>query len=695
MNRFPHHFFALLVLMLLGISSAYAATGYGIFVAEIPVTIDNAGDILGNGQFKYDVSTKTLTVKNADLTNNGAMGTGIANMEIEGLVIKLIGTSTFTTRNHVIYSAKPFSITGTGTLNGTSTGTKSHGLYLYGGRTTVCTINGPKLNLTGAKYGVYGSSGMEKLVVEGDYTSLNLEGDEDLITVYTLGNITLGSGMYITEPYGGYFSPDLKSITTDGTTAYKGKVIIGEPKFYGIVIGDTNVTTANVTDVRGDGQFSYDPLANRLVVSNANLTNKDGRLGNGIDNRSAEGLVIQIEGDNVFNVRNEIISSKVPLSITGSGTLTGVSTSYVGMLFWDEDAMTCTINGPKLDFTAIDNGLYDLYHTTTLQVEGSTTSLTLRPGNGHAAIDGLKRLSLGDDVCIASPEGARFSTELMSITTDGTTPYKGTTIITTPEDYGLRIGEIHVNSVNANDIRGDGQFRYDNDTKTLYVRNADLTNTDGIQGSGITNWSVPNLTIVLEGVNTIYAHNDVIGSQESLTITGTGTLNGTSSGGYPLYLWGDAITCTINGPIINLTGTTNGMNCYRPNNTLAVEGYSIVSLEPAEGYPTITKLAHLRLGEGQYITEPAGGIFSEDMLTITTDNVTPYSGRVLISRKRPDIPGIEGDVNGDKKVDEADIAAILTIMAGNTGNATADVNHDGIINVADITAIIILMTKGH
>ena len=222
-------------------------------------------------------------------------------------------------------------------------------------------------------------------------------------------------------------------------------------------------------------------------------------------------------------------------------------------------------------------------------------------------------------------------------------------------------------------------------------RNADLTNTDGIQGSGINNWSVADLTIVLEGENTFYTRNEVIGSKESLTITGTGTLNGTSYAGYPFYLWGDAITCTINGPMISLTGTTNAMNCYKANNTLAVEGYSIVSLEPAEGYPTITNLGHLRLGEGQYITEPAGGIFSEDMLTVTTDNVAPYSGRVLISRKRPYIPGIEGDVNGDGKVDGADIAAILAIMAGNTGNATGDVNHDGIIDVADIAAVITLM----
>ncbi|MBP5337765.1 MAG: dockerin type I repeat-containing protein [Prevotella sp.] len=691
MNRFLHQLSALLALVLIGTGTLHATTYYGICVGEEDVTSDNASDVLGNGQFSYDYQTKTLTVRNADLTNTGALGYGITNREIEGLVIKFIGNSTFTTRNSSIYSAKSFSITGTGTLNGTSN--DSHGLYLYGG-TTVCTINGPKINLKGAKNGVYGYFGTEELVVEGDYTSLTLEAGEGKWPFRGVRNLTLGDGMYVTEPFGGWYSPELNNITTDGTTVYTGKVTIGQPKYFGLLIGETEVTTANATDVLGDGQFSYDPLTNMLTVSNANLTNKDGRLGGGIDNRSAEGLVVQLEGDNVFTVRNTVISSQVSLSITGSGTLTGVSTGGNGLFFWNENDMTCTIDGPKLDLTALGNGLGDYYHTTTLRVEGGTTSLTLRPGNSFAAVEGLKDLTFNDDVHIVSPAGAWFSPEMQSVTTDGTMPYKGTVVIAKPEDYGLHIGEEHVTSANASDVLGNGQFSYDNDTKTLYVRNANLSNS-GIQGCGISNWSVGDLTIVLEGENTFYTRNAVIDSQESFTITGTGTLTGTSYEGYPFYLWGDSITCTINGPTINLTGTTNGMNCYKPNNTLAVEGYSIVSLEPAENWVTITCLGHLRLGEGQYITEPAGGFFSEDLQTVTTDNVTPYSGRVLISRKRPEVPVTEGDVNSDGKIDVADIANILTIMANNISDTAADVNHDGKVDVADIAAVLTLMANKH
>ena len=58
-----------------------------------------------------------------------------------------------------------------------------------------------------------------------------------------------------------------------------------------------------------------------------------------------------------------------------------------------------------------------------------------------------------------------------------------------------------------------------------------------------------------------------------------------------------------------------------------------------------------------------------------------------------DVPtGIEGDVNGDEKVDMADIAAIISVMAGNPQYADkADVNHDGKVNVADIFTVISMM----
>ena len=53
-------------------------------------------------------------------------------------------------------------------------------------------------------------------------------------------------------------------------------------------------------------------------------------------------------------------------------------------------------------------------------------------------------------------------------------------------------------------------------------------------------------------------------------------------------------------------------------------------------------------------------------------------------------PSLKGDVNGDQTVDVADIASVLSCMAGNgtLDKAVADVNGDGTVDVADIATII-------
>ena len=61
----------------------------------------------------------------------------------------------------------------------------------------------------------------------------------------------------------------------------------------------------------------------------------------------------------------------------------------------------------------------------------------------------------------------------------------------------------------------------------------------------------------------------------------------------------------------------------------------------------------------------------------------------------PIVEGVEGDVNGDGTVDVADIATVISIMAGATvpsvSPSDADVNGDSIVDVADIASVIDIM----
>ena len=61
---------------------------------------------------------------------------------------------------------------------------------------------------------------------------------------------------------------------------------------------------------------------------------------------------------------------------------------------------------------------------------------------------------------------------------------------------------------------------------------------------------------------------------------------------------------------------------------------------------------------------------------------------------------IKGDVNGDGAVDVADISAIISCMAGESGitnplqqGGSADVNEDGAVDVADISSVITIMAS--
>ncbi len=79
-------------------------------------------------------------------------------------------------------------------------------------------------------------------------------------------------------------------------------------------------------------------------------------------------------------------------------------------------------------------------------------------------------------------------------------------------------------------------------------------------------------------------------------------------------------------------------------------------------------------------------------LTYTSDgNIgTPWSPFVI------DLDStMQGDVNGDKNVDVADISCVIDVMAGDSAiqSSAADVNNDGKVDVADISFIIDIMAN--
>ncbi len=632
-------------------SFAGAATEYGIYIGETMITSSNASDVFGNGQFSYNSSTKTLTVRNATLTNSGSLGSGISNRKVDGLKIQLIGTNTFTTRMNIINSYYSFSITGTGTLNGTSSESYCFSFY---NKSMTCTIDGPKLNLSSKRYGVsdYGEKDYEggcTLKIQGSNTSLTLTSGTNYPTIYNLKSLSLASGYYITEPAGGYFSSSLKSITTDGSTAYKGKIVISkEPAKYGLFISSTSVTSANASDILGNGQFSYSPTTKTLTLRNANFTANGGGSAEsqGISNTSIDGLIINVVGTNSITAQLAPMGSMKSFSFTGTGSLTLTSTGSYGIALWSstpniKDNIGCTINGPRVTIISKNGSSFSggTEDNNTVTVTGTGTRLELQPTRGgadHTPFYLMNGLTLGSGLYITEPYGCYFDTTLNDLTTDGKTVYKGRVVISstkpTPTAYGLNIGETYVNSANASDILGNGQFSYDPATKTLTVKNANLTNNGAI-GCGIDNRSVDGLVVKLVGNNVINARIYPVYSEKNFSIVGSGSLKGTSTSTAGIVLSGDCEDLTIDGPTIDITGQDYGLWDYGKKATLVVLGdgtsLTLQSSHPSN-YPAIYNLANMGLGYQICITEPNDGEFNSDLRTITTDGNTAYKGKVVI-----------------------------------------------------------------
>ena len=133
-------------------------------------------------------------------------------------------------------------------------------------------------------------------------------------------------------------------------------------------------------------------------------------------------------------------------------------------------------------------------------------------------------------------------------------------------------------------------------------------------------------------------------------------------------------------------------------------GNAALTWNGAESKAIVSSLVPTRdvntLYENTVTAEPFDGL-SQFVLNIYGLNVgkSMAIGNVVVTGNISVVGGEEpkkGDVNGDGTVDVADIAAIITVMAGDAtaiSKEAADVNGDGNVDVADIAAVITIMAE--
>ena len=312
--------------------------GYDLWVGETQVTSFNASDILGDGgHFKYDASTNTLTVSNATF-ENGPDGTGIKN-EISDLTFNIVGTNTFNTRKNAIYTTKSINFTGNGSLNVNVINPSYYCINLASNDAITCTINGPQLDFTGGSI-IYDSSRNATINVTGTGTCLRLHPRASSLAFKNLKALNLGTGLYISEPIGGYFDSNLHSITVDGTNAYKGDVVISnvQNRKLGFSINGTEMTTLNKDNLPGlldGGAYIETGESNNptLVLVNATLDWNDANAA--LDLNSGTNLTIMVLGNCLINAADHTgLSLSGNTTIDGGGTLR-INSKWAAIETWD------------------------------------------------------------------------------------------------------------------------------------------------------------------------------------------------------------------------------------------------------------------------------------------------------------------------------------------------------------------------
>ncbi len=438
---------------------------YPIEVCDMAVNSYNAADILGDGTFKYDNSTKTLTINGATIDNTSLTNV-VLNENVEDLKINIVGTNNLKVNSQLFELKAKTTFTGTGTVNGEVTDWQSIGIFLNKNANYQVIADGPTFNIKGAR-GVTGFQAPTFVMNSGKFVFEPSGTNENIFNAISNSAFTLGDGMAIVEPEGGYYDSSLRSITVDGTERYRGKVVIQKAQSYGLMVSGIPVTSLNCADILGDGKAVYDAEANVLTLDGATLT--------GIENRVAD-LKVIVKGETTVenNADNAVlIDSYSNITFEGDGTLTLRSTNKTSLgmrlaatFSGAGSVLTMLIQGPKVNITA-GQGLYgtgfdpilDIYYPSTLSyapVEGGNAN----PISGFLGFN-LSKLTM------VSPAGAYYNTSNRYVQLNDAR-YTGALLIDI-EAYDLWIAGTRVTEVNKDDILGNGVFSYVSWYKTLKI----------------------------------------------------------------------------------------------------------------------------------------------------------------------------------------------------------------------------------
>ena len=533
-----------------------AQESYGLTVAGVAVTSDNASSITGanitSGTVSFDASTNTLTLNGATVTGFTSTNGCIVTSRSE-LKIAIIGENTLDCSGD------------------TCTTIRSTLSTLQGGGTLTFVKGGDHCSLTlKGGYAIHDFASVS--VAEGLYW------DKDY--TYENGITHFGSGMSLRNPVG------QETYSTEATNAF-----LSDAQPLGLTVGGVEVTTWNADNVMGDyhHSVSYNASTKTLTLKGANLSSRlsgvkasdntkltvyligYNQMTGGQDEQWNNLPCFQWGGDDasVTFKTNESFPGTLDLNYCEVATVTPVYENGLG----NHDKVICV---PQDDTSAYsfagyvsNEGNHDFmyarggdFHVSYVDFNGSTPIISTKTDETTAAMwptslntSSLKKVTFQFDKETCANQnvtvqirGIVQNHQSLEYESDGKTYSKAISLSKADPDgiveiplnklvtsdyiqlyfssteafsfvplsigftdylsYGISVCGTTVNELNAADVLGDGKVSYNAETHTLTLNNATIgnggTDPQPMEAAGVDYTETANLTISLTGTNTIY-----------------------------------------------------------------------------------------------------------------------------------------------------------------------------------------------
>lgn len=304
-----------------------------------------------------------------------------------------------------------------------------------------------------------------------------------------------------------------------------------EPLVDSLWVNGENVLDAdNYTVACGDGTAAYDPADNTLTLDNATITEahyNDGNI------EFTGDLIIVLKGENTITSASYCGIGADYGSLTIRGEDSSAALTIEGCTFgidlWGGDL---TISSSTLCITGTFGGIHTY---SDISISGSNvTACSINGHSGGISTVGSLTIDSTSTVTAVSENKAYFGASATEGIIIGGNIYScsGPEMVVESGEpkEGLRTFGVVVNGVDvlaAADytvLCGGGTAVYAPEDNTLTLNNAEISSGYAYYGNTCGIYSDEDLTIVLEGTNTISGAKYGIRSEEGLTIRGDGSL---------------------------------------------------------------------------------------------------------------------------------------------------------------------------